>query len=247
MHIWGLREMLLEVEGLEIRYGRVPAVRDLTFGIAEGEFVCFVGPNGVGKSTTTLAVAGVVQPAKGSIRFDGHPLAGTLIETIVSKGIALVPEGRRIFGRMSVRENLVVASGVRGGLGRKRAVLDRILELFPILRQRFESPAGFLSGGEQQQLAIARALLTEPKLLVVDEPSLGLAPKYVELVYETFSRIRSEGVTLLIVEQSVRRALKYADRICFMQSGRIVLEGNTPDLAQRTDLELVYFGEGKRD
>ena len=238
--------MLLEVEGLEIRYGRVPAVRDVSFGIAEGEFVCFVGPNGVGKSTTMLAVAGVLHPARGSIRFNGRSLAGTAIETIVANGIALVPEGRRIFGRMSVRENLVVASGLRGGPGRIGATLDRVLELFPILRQRYQSPAGFLSGGEQQQLAIARALLTEPRLLVVDEPSLGLAPKYVDLVYETFGRIRSEGVTLLIVEQSVRRALKYADRICFMRSGRIVLEGQASELAERADLEHIYFGEESR-
>ena len=133
--------MLLEVEDLEVRYGRVPAVRNLTFSIEEGEFVCFVGPNGVGKSTTMLAVAGVLQPAKGTIRFSGQPIGGALIETIVSKGIALVPEGRRIFGRMSVRENLLVASGVRGGMGHASNVLERVLELFPILRQRYQNPA----------------------------------------------------------------------------------------------------------
>jgi len=184
--------------------------------------------------------------AKGTIRFDTRPLAGNAIETIVANGIALVPEGRRIFGRMSVRENLAVASGLRGGLGRTGDTLDRVLGLFPILRERYQSPAGFLSSGEQQQLAIARALLTQPRLLVVDEPSLGLAPKYVELVFETFSRIRSEGVTLLIVEQSVRRALKFADRVYFLRSGRIVLEGSASTLAKRTDLEHIYFGEESR-
>jgi len=234
--------MLLEVDDLEIRYGRVPAVRDVSFSVGEGEIVCFVGPNGAGKSTTMLAVAGVLHPAKGAIRFDARPLDGNAIETIVANGIALVPEGRRIFGRMSVRENLAVASGLRGGLGRTGGALDRVLELFPILREA----AGFLSGGEQQQLAIARALLTQPRLLVVDEPSLGLAPKYVELVFETFSRIRSEGVTLLIVEQSVRRALKFADRVYFLRSGRIVLEGSASTLAERTDLEHIYFGEESR-
>jgi branched-chain amino acid transport system ATP-binding protein len=235
--------MLLQVDDLEIRYGRVPAVRDVSFSVGEGEIVCFVGPNGAGKSTTMLAVAGVLQPAKGSIRFDSRPLAGNAIEAIVANGIALVPEGRRIFGRMSVRENLAVASGVRGGLGRSAETLERVLELFPVLRERYQSLAGFLSGGEQQQLAIARALLTRPRLLVVDEPSLGLAPKYVELVFETFSRVRAEGVTLLIVEQSVRRALKFADRVCFLRSGRIVLEGSAASLADRTDLEHIYFGE----
>jgi branched-chain amino acid transport system ATP-binding protein len=235
--------MLLQVDDLEIRYGRVPAIRDMSFSVGEGEIVCFVGPNGAGKSTTMLAVAGVLHPAKGSIRFNARPLAGRPIEAIVADGIALVPEGRRIFGRMTVRENLAVASGLRGGLGRSGETLDRVLALFPILRDRYQSPAGFLSGGEQQQLAIARALLTRPRLLVVDEPSLGLAPKYVELVFETLSRVRSEGVTLLVVEQSVRRALKFADRLYFLRSGRIVLEGSAATLAGRTDLEHIYFGE----
>jgi branched-chain amino acid transport system ATP-binding protein len=235
--------MLLEVDDLEIRHGRVPAVRDVSFSVRQGEIVCFVGPNGAGKSTTMLAVAGVLHPTKGTIRFDSQPLAGSAIEAIVANGIALVPEGRRIFGRMSVRENLVVASGLRGGLRGAGDTLDRVLELFPILRDRYQSPAGFLSGGEQQQLAIARALLTRPRLLVVDEPSLGLAPKYVELVFETFGRVRSEGVTLMIVEQSVRRALKFADRVYFLRSGRIVLEGSAAELAERTDLEHIYFGE----
>jgi branched-chain amino acid transport system ATP-binding protein len=235
--------MLLRVDELEIRYGRVPAVRDVSFSVGEGEIVSFVGPNGAGKSTTMLAVAGVLHPSKGSIYFDSRPLVGNAIETIVADGIALVPEGRRIFGRMTVRENLSVASALRGGLGRAGDTLDRVLELFPILRERYQSPAGFLSGGEQQQLSIARALLTRPRLLVVDEPSLGLAPKYVELVFETLGRVRSEGVTLLIVEQSVRRALKFADRVYFLRSGKIVLEGAAGALAERTDLEHIYFGE----
>jgi branched-chain amino acid transport system ATP-binding protein len=238
--------MLLQVDELEICYGRVPAVRDASFSVGEGEIVCFVGPNGAGKSTTVLAVAGALHPTKGSIRFDSRPVAGSAIEAIVANGIALVPEGRRIFGRMTVRENLAVASGLRGGLGRSGETLDRVLELFPILRERYQRPAGFLSGGEQQQLAIARALLTRPRLLIVDEPSFGLAPKYVELVFETLSRARSEGVTLLIVEQSVRRALKFADRVYFLRSGRIVLEDSAATLSDRSDLEHVYFGEENR-
>jgi branched-chain amino acid transport system ATP-binding protein len=238
--------MLLQVDELEIRYGRVPAIRDISFSVGEGEIVCFVGPNGAGKSTTMLAVAGVLHPARGSIRFDSRPLAGRPIEAIVADGIALVPEGRRIFGRMTVRENLAIASGLRGGLGRSGETLDRVLALFPVLRERYQKPAGFLSGGEQQQLAIARALLTRPRLLVVDEPSLGLAPKYVELVFETLGRVRAEGVTLLIVEQSVRRALKFADRLYFLRSGRIVLEGAAASLADRTDLEHIYFGKESR-
>jgi branched-chain amino acid transport system ATP-binding protein len=238
--------MLLQVDDVEIRYGRVPAVRDVSFCVGEGEIVCFIGPNGAGKSTTMLAVAGVLRPAKGSIRFDSRPITGSAIEAIVADGIALVPEGRRIFGRMTIRENLAVASGLRGGLRQSNDILQHTLELFPILRERYHSPAGLLSGGEQQQLAIARALLTKPRLLVADEPSLGLAPKYVDLVFDAFRRVRSEGVTLLIVEQSVRRALQFADRLYFMRSGRIVLEGSATDLAGRPDLERIYFGEEHR-
>jgi branched-chain amino acid transport system ATP-binding protein len=234
--------LLLQVEDLEILYGRVPAVRDLSFCVGEGEIVCFIGPNGAGKSTTMLAVAGVLRPAKGSIRFDRHPIIGNAIEAIAASGIALVPEGRRIFGRMTVRENLAVASGLRGGLRRSDEILQRTLEWFPILRERYHSPAGLLSAGEQQQLAIARAVLTKPRLLIADEPSLGLAPKYVDLVFDTFRRVRAEGVTLLIVEQSIRRALQFADRVYVLRSGRIVLEGAAGDLAGRDDLERIYFG-----
>ncbi len=238
--------MLLEVNGVEVRYGRVPAIRDISFHVGEGEIVCFIGPNGAGKSTTMLAVAGVLHPAKGSILFDSRPIAGRAIEAIVADGIGLVPEGRRIFGSLTVRENLAVASGLRGGLSRSGETLARVLELFPILRERYHSHAGLLSGGEQQQLAIARALLTKPRLLVVDEPSLGLAPKYVDLVFETLGRVRAEGITLLIVEQSMRRALNLADRIYFLRSGRIVLEGNASELVLRSDLEHIYFGGESR-
>jgi branched-chain amino acid transport system ATP-binding protein len=234
--------MLLAGEKLEIRYGTVPAVRDLSFHVDHGEIVCFVGPNGAGKSTTMLTVAGVMQPTSGEIRVDDRPIACLIAEDIVAKGISLVPEGRRIFGRLSVRENLLVASGMRGGLGKVAAMHDRVLTLFPVLRARYNSPAGNLSGGEQQQLAIARALLTMPRLLIVDEPSLGLAPKFVELVMKTLRNVREEGTALLIVEQSMRRAISLADRIYLMRSGRIVAEGVPRDLEGRSDLEHVYFG-----
>jgi len=233
---------MLACDGVEIRYGAVPAVRETTFRVDEGEIVCFVGPNGAGKSTMTLAVAGVLKPAKGAIRFRSRSIAGLDVETIVSLGVALVPEGRRIFGRLTVRENLVVASGLRGGLKNVAPIHERVLTLFPILRSRYGSYAGHLSGGEQQQLAIARALLTQPRLLIVDEPSLGLAPRYVDLVLQTLREVRSAGTTLLVVEQSMKRALNLADRVYLMRSGRIVLEGASAELASRDDLESVYFG-----
>ena len=233
---------MLDCSGIEIRYGNVPAVRDSTFRVNEGEIVCFVGPNGAGKSTTTLAVAGVLKPTKGTIFFQSRSIAGLDAEIIVSLGVALVPEGRRIFTRLTVRENLLVASGLRGGLKNVGPIHERVLTLFPILRSRYGSFAGHLSGGEQQQLAIARALLTQPKLLIVDEPSLGLAPKYVELVLQTLQEVRDAGTTLLVVEQSMKRALSLADRVYVMRSGRIVLEGASSELASHGDLEGVYFG-----
>jgi branched-chain amino acid transport system ATP-binding protein len=234
--------LLLAGDKLEIRYGTVPAVRDLSFHVGRGEIVCFVGPNGAGKSTTMMTVAGVMRPTSGEIRVDDLPISGLTTEDIAARGISVVPEGRRIFGRLSVRENLLVASGLRGGFGKVAATLDRVLTLFPVLRARYDSLAGNLSGGEQQQLAIARALLTMPRLLIVDEPSLGLAPKFVELVTDTLRNIRKEGTTLLIVEQSMRRAISLADRIYLMRSGHIVAEGQSRDFEGRTDLEHVYFG-----
>jgi branched-chain amino acid transport system ATP-binding protein len=235
--------MLLEVEDIEVRYGSVPAVRNVSFHVAEGEIVCFIGANGAGKSTTMLALAGVLQPARGDIRVESRSIVGLAPEDITRLGIALVPEGRRIFGSLTVHENLLVASGLRGGIATQRSTLDLIFELFPILHQRSDSRAGNLSGGEQQQLAIARALLTRPRLLVVDEPSLGLAPKFIELVYQMFAELRANGMTLLLVEQSMRRALSSADRAYLLQSGSVVLHGKASELAARNDLEHIYFGE----
>ena len=234
--------MLLEVKDLEVRYGSVPAVRNVGFHVVEGEIVCFIGANGSGKSTIMLTLAGVLHPARGEIRLESRSIVGLAPEDITALGVALVPEGRRIFGGLTVRENLVVASGLRGGITAQRSMLDLIFELFPILRQRFDSRAGNLSGGEQQQLAIARALLTRPRLLVVDEPSLGLAPKFVELVYQTFAQLRANGTTLLLVEQSMRRALSLADRVYLLKSGSIVLHGKATELAKRSDIEHIYFG-----
>lgn len=237
--------MLLEVRDLSVRYGGVMAVRDLSFHIDEGEIVCFVGQNGAGKSSTAHAVTGVVQPVGGEIRFLGNPIRGHNPEQIVTAGIGLIPEGRRIFGRLTVRENLAAASGLRGGLAPLKDIFERVLVLFPVLQQRLDGMAGQLSGGEQQQLAIARALLTRPRLLIVDEPSLGLAPIFVELVFDTLRKLREEGTTLLVVEQSARRALKLADRVYLMRSGSLVMQGASADMAGNDAFEAGYFGTVK--
>jgi branched-chain amino acid transport system ATP-binding protein len=237
--------ILLEVRNLVVRYGGVTAVRDLSFDVREGEIVCFVGQNGAGKSTTAHAISGVVIPAEGDIRFLGQSVKGKNPEAIVSLGIGLIPEGRRIFSRMTVRENLAAASGMRGGLRASKDLLDRVLTLFPILAERINGIAGQLSGGEQQQLAIARAMLTRPRLLIVDEPSLGLAPLVVDRVFETLRSLREEGTTLLVVEQSARRALTLADRVYLMRSGSLVMEGRSDDLRGNDAFEAGYFGTGK--
>ena len=234
--------MLLAVEGLEVRYGKVPAVRGLTFQVDHGEIVCFVGPNGAGKSTTMLAVAGAIKPASGEIRFDGRSIVGRSPEWTAEAGVSLVPEGRHVFSGLSIKDNLGVAAGLRRRSGNGVAILDRVLKLFPVLRERYLSPAGTLSGGEQQQLVIARAMLTEPRLLILDEPSLGLAPQFVDLVMATFTTLREEGQTLLVVEQSTRRALALADRLYLMRSGQCVLQGRSDDLAAERTLEAEYFG-----
>ena len=236
---------MLAIESLEVRYGKVPAVQELSLEVSAGEIVCFVGQNGAGKSTTMHAIAGIVPIAKGDIRFEGQSIRNLSPEAIVRKGIALAPEGRRIFTRLTVRENLVVASGLHGGLGRQRAKFEAILDLFPVLRARLDGAAGQLSGGEQQQLAIARAMLCQPRLLLVDEPSLGLAPMFVTLVFDALRRLRDEGATLLVVEQSARRALAFADRIYLIRSGRLILQGKSADLAADPEFERAYFGEAQ--
>lgn len=234
--------MMLQVRNLFVRYGGVAAVRDLSFDVNEGEIVCFVGQNGAGKSTTAHAVTGVVVPAQGEIRFLGQSIKGKGPEEIVAAGIGLIPEGRRIFARLTVRENLAAASGLRGGFKRSKDIYERVLSLFPILGERIDGMAGQLSGGQQQQLAIARAMLTRPRLLIVDEPSLGLAPLIVDLVFDTLRKLREEGTTLLVIDQSARRALTLADRVYLMRSGTLVLEGRSDHLRRSEAFEAGYFG-----
>lgn len=237
--------MLLKVSSIRVEYSKVPAVRDLSFQVDEGEIVGFVGPNGAGKSTTALAVAGILKPTAGTIEYAGELINGKSAESLAEQGISLVPEGRRIFGRMTVEENLSVATGIKRARANARRSMERAFDLFPILSERRSRLAGMLSGGEQQQLAIARAMMTSPRLMIVDEPSLGLAPKFVDLVFETFATLRREGVTLLVIEQSSKRALDLTDRIYLVRSGTVVMSGSPADLAGDSDFEKAYFGEAQ--
>lgn len=233
---------MLVVDNLHVHYGRLAAVKGLSFEIQEGEIVCVVGPNGAGKSTTLATISGMLSPSEGTIRFEDQTLAGIDAEDVVRMGISLVPEGRRIFGRLTVEENLLLSTFMRRDKEDIRSHLKSVIDVFPFLGERLSFPAGKLSGGEQQQLAIARALLARPKLLLVDEPALGLAPMLVELVYETLSNLRDGGLTMLIVEQSLERALQVADRIYVMRNGVVQMSGQAKDLEDGRKLEEAYFG-----
>ena len=233
---------MLEVESLAVRYGPVLAVRGVALRVAAGEIVAIVGPNGAGKTSFMHAVAGIVAPFAGRIRLDGRDIAGWPSERIAATGLALVPEGRGIFTTLTVAENLRLGATLRGRDSAVANDLGRMGELFPVLRERADQPAGRLSGGEQQQLAIARALMAKPRLLLLDEPSLGLAPLVIDLVYATIARLRAEGLTILVVEESAQRALAAADRIAVMRNGAIVLSEGAAVLRGSNTLETAYFG-----
>lgn len=232
---------MLEVNGIEVRYGRTAAVRGGSFSVGAGELVCIVGPNGAGKSTTMMTIAGALTPVTGTIKLSGVSIAGLAPERIARLGISFVPEGRHVFSQLTVEENLRIGSDMRRDRESIAGDFEQVLRHFPFLRDRLSTPGGKLSGGEQQQLVIARALMTRPKVMLVDEPSLGLAPLMVDRVYEILRRLRDEGNTLLVVEQSTHRALENADRIYVMRNGEVVLHGRGDELTDK-ELELAYFG-----
>lgn len=233
---------LLAIEDLFVRYGRIAALSGVRLHVDEGEVVSIVGPNGAGKSSLLGAIAGLVQPAGGSITFAGEPITPRGLERTVRRGIALVPEGRHVFGGLSVLENLTLGATVRSDHNEVKAEIARFFDIFPILGERRNEAAGRLSGGEQQMLVIARALLAKPRLLMLDEPSLGLAPKVTDRVYELLAEIRDQGVTILVVEQNAPRALKAADRTYVLNGGRVRLAGASAALAADPDFEAAYFG-----
>ena len=233
---------MLEVSGLTTRYGAISALRNVSLTVSSGEVVGLIGPNGAGKTTLLNTIAGLLSPAAGSVTFEGADVTGEAPDKLLRKGLALVPEHRRIFVDMTVEENLRI-----GGVTQKAAAraesLDEALELFPALAAKRTTAGGYLSGGEAQQLAIARALMSRPRLLMMDEPSLGLAPVLVDVVFELIASLRSTGRTLLVVEQNAQRMLEAADRAYVLRSGEVVAEGSGAELRGRDDLFETFVGK----
>jgi branched-chain amino acid transport system ATP-binding protein len=234
---------LLSVENLRVRYGRVEALRGVSLEVGDGELVAVVGPNGAGKSTLLNTIAGRRHPSGGRIEFDGRSITGMKPERIVARGLGLVPEGRHIFETLSVGENLKLGLMASGGRT-TQAELDELVERrFPVLGRYLDGPAGRLSGGEQQQLAIARTMAAKPRMLLLDEPSLGLAPLLVDQVFELIDRLHAEGTAILLVEQNARRAVRIADRSYVLRSGSIAMEGSRESmLGDFERMTTAYLG-----
>jgi branched-chain amino acid transport system ATP-binding protein len=236
---------VLRLRNVDAGYGKLAVLRRVSLHVAAGEIVTIVGANGAGKTTLLETVSGLVRARGGEIAFDGADVARLATERIVARGCSLVPEGRQVFATMPVRENLLLGAHVQYARGRRREVaedLDRVLELFPILRSRAGQLAGTLSGGEQQMLAIARALMARPRLLMLDEPSMGLAPLVVREIFAILRRVRDAGTTVLLVEQNARGALRIADRGYVLETGRIVLQGTAEELLANRDVQRAYLG-----
>jgi branched-chain amino acid transport system ATP-binding protein len=240
---------MLRVVSLEAGYGKLLVLRGVSLHVASGEIVIIIGGNGAGKSTLLKTLAGIVRPRGGQVLFEQRQLHGELVEGVVARGCVLVPEGRQLFGTLTVRENLMLGSYLRLRRGRRRGLerrLERVYELFPRLSEREHQLAGTLSGGEQQMVAIGRALMAEPRLIMMDEPSMGLAPLMVEKIFETVARLPALGVTVLLVEQNARSSLEIADRGYVLETGRIVLEGSCEELLDNHDVQRAYLGKDYR-
>jgi len=232
---------VLRVTGLDAGYGKVPVLRDVSLSVGESEVVAVIGPNGAGKSTLLKALSGLIRPYAGTVVFEGHDLTGAPPYLITRAGIAHVPEGGRLFVNMSVADNLLMGDySNRQSL--KSGVLEEIYELFPVLRERQGQLAGTLSGGEKQMLAIGRGLASRPRFLMLDEPSLGLAPRLVDSIYERLYRLRERGLSVLLVEQNITYALELADRGYVLENGRIVMEGKGEELANDMHIKRYYLG-----
>ncbi len=254
---------LLEVDGLEVAYGKIRAVKGISFSVDRGAVVTLIGANGAGKTTTLRTLSGLLAPSAGTVSFDGRRLDGVPAHEIVELGIAHVPEGRRIFPRMTVRENLELGAFTRaataailGGSRRRHrgdtprppggevaADLDRVFTLFPGLADRRGQAGGTLSGGEQQMLAIGRAMMSRPRLLMLDEPSMGLSPIMMNLIFTTLAELKAQGTTILLVEQNAQAALALADRAYVIETGSVVLEGSAADLSASEKVRKAYLGE----
>ena len=233
---------MLKVEALDVAYGEIQALRGVALEVGRGEIVTILGNNGAGKTTTLKTISGLLHPTAGTITLEDEPLVGVPAHAIVARGVAHVPEGRRIFNRLTVRENLTMGAYLRSDAG-IAGDLDRVFALFPRLAERLTQVAGTLSGGEQQMLAIGRALMATPRLLLLDEPSMGLAPVLVEQIFDTISDINRQGMTILLVEQNAAMALSIAHRGYVLETGSIALEGTAAQLSDNADVRRAYLGE----
>ncbi len=238
---------MLKLKSLQAGYGRLPVLKGISLHVREGEVVTLIGGNGAGKSTTLRTISGLLRARKGAIEFAGHDLTRMAAEQIVTLGLALVPEGRRVFKTLSVTANLELGAYHRSDQGQVRRDLEDLRRRFPILQARAHQAAGTLSGGEQQILAIGRALMARPRLLMLDEPSMGLSPLMVTQVYDILTELKQAGTTILLVEQNARAALKVADRGYVLETGRIILDGAAVELREDPEVQRAYLGKGYRE
>jgi branched-chain amino acid transport system ATP-binding protein len=235
---------ILELKDLSVSYGGIQAVRNINLRVNEGELVTLIGANGAGKSTTLRAITGLVHPAAGKVFYKGNDITNTPPFKLVEQGLVMVPEGRGIFGQLTIEENLAMGAFIRNDKAAIAQEIERVFEIFPRLKERRKQSAGTLSGGEQQMLAMGRAVLSKPKLLLLDEPSMGLAPLMVAKIFETVRMIAKEGTTILLIEQNAKLALKAATRAYVMESGVITIEGDAKEMLDNPKVKEAYLGEG---
>ena len=233
---------MLEVKGIDASYGDVEVLHDVTFNVEQGEVVALIGANGAGKSTTLKTISGLLRPTKGDILFEGRSICDVAPHNLIGLGIAHVPEGRRLFPGMSVEENLIMGALKGDAKDKRDETREEVFDLFPRLRERRKQYAGTLSGGEQQMCAIARGLMSLPRLLMFDEPSLGLAPILVQEIFKIIERITSQGTTVLIVEQNVKQTLQIAERAYVLENGRVVMQGTGKELSDNEHVKNAYLG-----
>ena len=234
---------MLTLENVSVNYGAIEALTDITLHVEEGEVVTLIGANGAGKTTTLRTITGLLEPTEGRVIYEGNQISGMATHKLVPMGIAMSPEGRGVFANLSVRENLEMGAFIRKDKKGIADDMERGFTLFPRLKEREQQKAGTLSGGEQQMLAMARALMSRPRLLLLDEPSLGLAPLVVHSIFEAIDEIKGEGTTILLVEQNANAALHHSDRAYVLETGRIVMEGDSKQLAQDPRVKEAYLGE----
>lgn len=234
---------MLSLENISVNYGAIEALTGITMRVEKGEVVTLIGANGAGKTTTLRTITGLLEPSEGRIVFEGDDISGKPTHQLVARGISMSPEGRGVFANLSVRENLQMGAYLNKKKAKVAKDMERVFQMFPRLKERESQKAGTLSGGEQQMLAMGRALMSEPRLLLLDEPSLGLAPLVVHTIFEAIDEIRTEGTTILLVEQNAHAALKHSDRAYVLETGRIVMEGPSRELAADPRIKEAYLGE----